>query len=294
MYPTLLKLGPIAFHSYGLMMAIAFLTAIFFIRRDAKKYDLNADVLIDGAFWTLILGLLGTRIFHIVMFPEAYFNPMFTWKQSLVNMIAVWRGGLVFQGAIPFALPFLWWWLRKNKLPFLKTMDIAIPYIPLAHGIGRIGCFLNGCCFGRRSDLPWAIAFPRVPLDLSKPIEGSPPYIHHAQYGLPPDALWSYPVHPTQLYETFALTLMFFVLLFIRNKFKPFAGSLISLYLILYGLFRTYNESLRDDGNPVRILNLTDQQVFSLLTVGLGIGLFAGLWYQSKRTTASATDRAKD
>ncbi|MFA6241203.1 MAG: prolipoprotein diacylglyceryl transferase [Candidatus Hydrogenedentales bacterium] len=274
MHPTILQLGPVAIHSYGLMMAIAFLTATFLVTRDMAKHGLNPGVASDTAFWCLLAGLIGTRILHIIMFPENY-----SWTRPL-GWIAIWEGGLVFQGAIPPALAVIYFNLRRNGMPFWKSIDIAAPYVALGHAIGRIGCFLNGCCYGQRTDMPWGIQFPRIPFDLTKasPL-GSPPYLDHCErFGLSrAQDLWSFPVHPTQLYSVLALCLLCVTLLLIRKYCWRFPGFVVAWYFILYSAGRFVIEMFRGDHNPTRFLSLSDQQVFCLFSVFVGLGLLTFL-----------------
>ena len=160
MYPVLLKLGPLPVHSYGLMLALGFLAGLFLARRDAPKFGLDPDKIADAAFWVLLLAIAGTRVAFIMMFPED-----FSWSKPL-GWFAIWNGGLVFQGAIPPAIVFIYYWTRKHKMPFWTVGDLAVPCLALGHAIGRLGCFLNGCCYGARTELSLAIRFPRVPFEV--------------------------------------------------------------------------------------------------------------------------------
>lgn len=285
MFPTIIHLGPVPIHSYGLMMAVGFLVSLYLMRRDAPRFGLDADAIGDGAFWGLLVGIVGSRIFHIVMFRGQYFGTGLPVWRKAVGLIAVWEGGLVFQGAIPAVLVFVWWYGKRKDLPFFKTTDMVIPYIALAHGLGRFGCFLNGCCYGGRTDAPWAVRFPK----------GSPAYIDHVkQFGLVPGtAEWSLPIHPTQLYSIIALVLLCIVLVQLRNRWQPFHGSVFCVYLILYSAFRFVNEALRADHNPVRIFGLSDQQVFSLLGVVAGIILMGILWKLMPRSVPIGRSQSK-
>jgi phosphatidylglycerol:prolipoprotein diacylglycerol transferase len=269
MYPVILKLGPITLHSYGLMLAVGFLIGLYFLRKDAVKFGINPDVVSDGAFWTLLVALAGSRILFIIMYPEG-----FSWRKPL-EWFAIWQGGLVFQGAILPAVGFIYYYARRHQANFFDAMDMAVPWVALGHGVGRIGCFLNGCCFGERSDLPWAISFPRVPHDLTHTPTGCPAYLTHVErYGLNPSAeLWSFPVHPTQIYGVLGLLAACGILLYTRSHWRPFYGSTMSIYFVLYGLGRFLVEFIRDDGNPVRVAGFTDQQLMAVASVIFGLVL---------------------
>ncbi len=271
MLPTLFKIGPVPIHSYGLMMALGFLIALYLGRRDAPRFGVDPDMVSDCGFWTLLMGLLGTRVLYIIMYHD-----QFSWSRPW-EWFAIWQGGLVFQGGIPPALLMVYIYARRYKVGFWHLLDMGIPYAALGHAIGRIGCFLNGCCYGLRTDLPWGISFPRVPFDTSQTYTGSPVYADHAlRYDLNTSIdQWSYPVHPTQLYSFAGLVVIFLVLLYLRNHWRPFHGSIFAVYFMLYGVFRFIVEMFRGDHNPIHLLGLTDQQVFSIIAVVLGIFLFA-------------------
>jgi len=270
MLPIVYDLGPVAIHSYGLMMAVGFIVALFFIQRDAEKAGLDPKVLGDLTFWSLLVGLAGARVLHVFMFPEGY-----SWSSPL-GWIAVWKGGLVFQGALPPVLVFIYVYLRKHKTDPWKSLDVIMPYVALGHGIGRVGCFFNGCCYGNRTDLPWGIPFRRVPWDTSVTATGSPAFLDHfRRYGeLSATDHWSYPVHPTQLYSLIALVGLCLLMLYLRKKWHPFDGFLLPFYFAVYGVYRFFVEFLRGDHNPTSFGSLSDQQLFSILLFALGLGFF--------------------
>ena len=233
MWPTLLKLGPLTLNSYGLMIAIGFLTALHFIQKETSKQSIDPDVINTAAFWSLLLGITGTRVLHILMFPSDY-----SWSDP-IGWFAIWKGGLVFQGGPPPVMVFLYFYLRKKKVPFLKVVDIAGVYLPLAHAIGRLGCFFKGCCYGKLTNAAWAMSFPRWPRDIGLPAEDSPAYLDHFSEGLVERTdLWSSPVHPTQIYESVGLLCVTVLLLFLRKKWHPFDGIVLPSYLALYGVLR--------------------------------------------------------
>ncbi len=259
MHPILLKLGPITLHSYGLMIAIGFLSAIYFSQRDLRKAGIDTQFVGEMGFMALLLGVVGTRILYILMFPGE-----FSWSRPW-EWFAVWQGGLVFQGAIPITFAYVYFGLKKRGIPFWPVVDAAIPYLALAQAFGRIGCFLNGCCYGCVTDAPWAVRFP----------PGRP--VFSSQVNLPamPDG-WSHPVHPTELYSTILLTLICLTLILLRAKWHPFVGFTMPVYLMLYGIKRFIVEMFRGDLNPTSLGFgvLTDQQVFAVFMLILGIGLF--------------------
>jgi len=266
-HPIILELGPLTLHSYGLMIALGFITILYFMQRDARRAEVNPQAISDMAFWTLIIGVMATRLTHIVMFREHY-----SWDDP-IGWIDVRRGGLVFQGAIPAAVGYVAWSLRRRKMSFRTVADVVMPYVPVAQAFGRGGCFLKGCCHGRRSDeLLWGIRFP----------EGSPAYGAHQQQfpAFPAGAEWSYPVHPTQLYSIILLLSMCAALLLIRGK-RPFEGATFPMYFVLYGICRFIMEAYRGDGNPTHRwfgVDLSTQQVFCIAMIVFGIAAWIAFY----------------
>lgn len=283
MFPILFEIGPLKINSYGLMIAVGFLTALFFAQRDAVKRGLSPKVFADMAFILLPLGIAGTRIAHIIMFPESY-----SWDDP-IGWIAIWRGGLVFQGGMPVGLAFVYYWFKKHDIPFWKGCDVMFPYLPMAHGFGRVGCFLKGCCYGLPTEVPWAIPARRDPWDLAEPVTGSPAFIEHlSRYSdVTVQSHWSHPIHPTQLYSFAGLLIICGILLAARRYWNPFAGFTVPAYLVLYGVFRFIVEFYRGDHNPVHVLGLSDQQIFSLVFALSGVGLFVFLRIRARK---AATD----
>lgn len=286
MLPVLLELGPIKLHSYGLLIAVGFLVALRFVRRDAARAGYNPEVFTNLAFWLLPLGIAGTRIAFIAMYPQ-----YFSWDKPL-DWIAIWKGGLVFQGAIPVVLPVIYFYLKRHSIPFLGACDIIMPYVPLGHAFGRLGCFMYGCCYGKVTDLPWGIPARRVPWDTSVAPHGSPAYMDHLERF--PDITvmdhWSHAIHPTQIYSALGLLLMCWMILCARRRFRDIPGVALGAYFLIYGVFRFIVEFFRGDHNPVRFANLTDQQVFSLGLAVLGIGL---LMYLKRRSGSSISESKK-
>jgi len=281
MHPVILKLGPITLHSYGLMMAIAFLVVLHFIQKAAKKAGYEPKVFADLAFIVLPLGIIGARLTYIIMFRDSFSI------SDPLGWIAVWKGGLVFQGGPPVAIAFGYWYLKKHQIPFWKACDIIFPYLALGHGIGRIGCLLYGCCFGAPTDAAWGMRFPRIINGDS--ITGSPAFQDHVDWytEVTVESTHSLAVHPTQIISMIGLFMLFGIFIWMRKSWKPFDGFMFPIYLMLYGFFRFWIEGLRGDHNPVMVLNLTDQQIFSLS--GAIFGLYFFLWLKKHQNRTSDT-----
>ena len=277
MYPSIFHWGPITLHSYGLMIALGFITILYFMQRDARRVGVDPNAIGDTAFWTLILGVASTRLTHIIMFPQFY-----SWTDP-IGWINVTNGGLVFQGAIPTAMAYIYWSMRRRNISFLVVADIVLPYVPIAQAFGRMGCFLKGCCHGARADdLPWAVCFP----------EGSPAFSthQHVYANFPADATWSYPVHPTQLYSIVLLLCITALLLYFR-KHRSFIGMCLPLYFVFYAIKRFIVEMYRGDGNPTHQyfgLDLTTQQWFCVGMMVFGLATWF-LMYRFRDRTADTT-----
>jgi phosphatidylglycerol:prolipoprotein diacylglycerol transferase len=271
-------------HSYGLMIAIGFLVVLYCIQREAAKEGIDAKTVHEMAFWGLFWGIVGTRLMHIAMYSENY-----SWNDP-IGWIALWNGGLVFQGGF-LAVIYVYLGLKRRGISFWVATDIVLPFFPLGHAFGRLGCFLNGCCFGQRAEgLPWAVQFPRWPHDLSNSrVVGSPPYLAHARAH--PDfsvteQLWSYPIHPTQLYSAAGLVMIALTIIALKKWWYPFKGFTVPVYLVLYGTFRFFIEFIRDDSNPTNLGFgvLSNQQMFCLLMIAGGIVLYIYLRAHSSRS----------
>ncbi|MEX2016413.1 MAG: prolipoprotein diacylglyceryl transferase family protein, partial [Candidatus Hydrogenedentales bacterium] len=153
-----------------------------------------------------------------------------------------------------------------------------------------LGCFLNGCCYGKVSDVPWAMPFRRVPWDTSVPPEGSPPYLDHLKrFGdqVTTHDHWSLPIHPTQLYSFLGLMALCCIMLLLRRYWNPYTGFMMPLYFILYGIFRFIVEFFRGDHNPVHF-GFTDQQLFSVVLIAAGIALYHYLKRRAARRAPAA------
>ncbi|KPK40116.1 MAG: hypothetical protein AMJ78_07535 [Omnitrophica WOR_2 bacterium SM23_29] len=237
MYPVLFKCGPIHIYSYGVMLALAFLLATFLARRRAISIGMDGDTILDLGVYLIVSGILGARLLYVLLNLEYY-------KDNPFESLTIWRGGLAWYGGFTLAILVAIWFSRAKVLPLLKTCDLIIPYVALGQAIGRIGCFLNGCCYGKPTTLAIGVRFG------------------------PAQA----PVHPTQLYESAA---MFLVYLILRGR-RPGDGKTFFLYLIFYSTFRFFVEFLRGD-NPQVFMGLTVFQIISIIVLATAIILWKNL-----------------
>jgi len=233
MYPILFKIGPFTIYSYGVCLATAFLICTFLIKRETKYYNFDTEAIVNLCFWLLIGGIIGGRILYCLLNIKFYIrNP--------IEILMLHHGGLVWYGSLILAAFFGIFYLKKNHLPTLRVLDFLSPYIALGHAIGRIGCFLNGCCFGKPSEA-WGIYFP----------------VHQEK------------LIPSQLYSSFFLIVIFLILRLFQNKPHK-QGEIFTLYVLSYSTMRFFIEFIRGDSRTF-IFGLTIFQVISLFLFFISI-----------------------
>jgi len=217
MYPILFQFGDFTVHTYGVLLAVGFLLAVFLAREEARHAGIDPNVMLDMSFYILVGAILGSRLFYVLTnWPEFAGNPL--------DVLKFWRGGLVFYGGLIFAFLIGMWYVRKYKLSFHKMADVAAPSIALGQAMGRLGCFSAGCCYGKPTTAFWAVTF-RDPNSL-------------APLGVP--------LHPTQLYES-AATFGIFLALVSMRRLERFQGRLLWFYLLFYSTARFIIEFYRGD-----------------------------------------------
>lgn len=262
---------------YGMMVLIGFLSGLWLSRLRAKRIGLNPEILSDMSFWLLISGVLGGRIAHLVQFRQSQFvrcQTVFDYVKECVNLT---EGGLVLIGALAGGAIGFFGFCRSRKLPVLFLADVIMPGVFVGVGFGRIGCLLNGCCYGAACNLPWAIQFPQSSLTWESLVRARK---------LDSSALWTMPLHPTQIYST----LDGFILATILWNYFPLRsrnGQVFGLGCSLYACTRFLIERLRDDTKRMSIGQLADTLMFwkspdrdatGLPSVG-GMTLTISQWY---------------
>lgn len=254
MYPVLFRVFGIQIHSYGVMLLIAFFVAVWLARKRAPRFGFTPDQVYDASFWALILGIIGARLFFIVQewpYYSKHTAELFSWQFAGLTSF----GGLV-MGAVGLFL-----WSRHAKKSFIRMLDvIAAPFL-IAHAIGRIGCLLNGCCYGGQCDLPWGI------------------HVRNDGGVLLPGLY-----HPAQIYDGLMNVAAFILLLYIERRGLVYGRS-ISLVLILHGTARFIYEFWRA-GTVAQVnagvatstymgkLPITDAQVAALAVIAIGAVMF--------------------
>jgi phosphatidylglycerol:prolipoprotein diacylglycerol transferase len=250
--PIAFHLGPLTIRWYGVMMAIAFIAGLWTASRRGLREGIPAEKILDIGPWLIVGTIIGARALHVVTYWREEFAGRPFWE-----VFAVWNGGLVFYGGLIGASLAGILYARFKHLALWKLADVLAPSIALGYVFGRIGCFLNGCCFGRECDLPWAVTYPMGNLN------GAP----------------THPVHPTQLYDSL-LSLMLYIGLAWLYRRKKFDGQVFATYLLCYAVTRSIVESFRGDYTSIHIhsaLHLTPAQLISIGIFAAGAALWAML-----------------
>ena len=262
MYPILFRVWNFPINTYGVFLALAFLGAIFVTVRLGTRDGLPREKIYDLCLWLLVSSLVGSKLLMFFTEPEYRQNPLQLFSLDFL------RSGGVFYGGLIGALLTGYFLMRRWKLPWWKTADACAPGIALGNVLGRQGCFAAGCCWGKPTRLPWGVRF-------------SP--AGHEVTGVPIDAY----LHPTQLYESFAMLLVFCFLLWLHKK-KKFSGQVILAYAIIYATVRFLIEFVRDDprGDILGLTTLTGLSTSQLIGIMVGVGALILMVIRWRRATA--------
>lgn len=323
MYPRLfeipflhLKIG-----TFGPMMVVGFLAALFMMRRLSRRADLEPAMITNAALYSLIIGVVGARAFFVIHYFEQF-------REDPLNIFATWHGGLEFLGGVIPAICFLLFYLHHHKLPVRRYLDIMAIGLMMGLAFGRIGCFFNACCFGKPTDLPWGVRFPYGSYVYISQINADPERNRLESYLKLPQAEYLsfydkngkwYPkameelteqqryevtkggyrclaVHPSQLYSSANALLLCGILYFFwrrglrstgsddASKLLGRPGSMVGLMFVLYGLTRFLLEFIRDD-NPYELGILTISQILGIAMLMLGIVLLVVLSHVKSNTS---------
>jgi phosphatidylglycerol:prolipoprotein diacylglycerol transferase len=259
---------------YGTMLLAAAAAGTWLSVVRGRRYGFDADTILALGMEVFLWGIVGARLFYLIEYHEQFFGGGKTWGQSLAAAVNLAAGGLVVFGAIPTAALAAWRFARRRGLVLVQLADCIAPGLLLGLAIGRLGCFLNGCCYGGPCDLPWAVRFPPE----------SPPWLDQAARGLLPVAgaaggqPWSLPIHPAQVYAAVDAAL----LALLAIAFTPLArrdGQVFALVLTLHPIARLLLEAIRVDEPPALGTPFSISQLVSLVLVALG----AALWWWTFR-----------
>ena len=245
MYPILFEIGGFPVYTYGLLLAAAYLLGLQFALVRARKRGLDPNRVMDLGIWIIVSALLGAKLLLLVVeFDKFSGDP-----RELLNLA---RSGGVFYGGLIAAVGVALWYLRRHRMPMWTVTDVFAPGIALGHVVGRLGCLFAGCCFGRPTNVPWAITFHS---EFAARNVGTPLGI---------------PLHPTQLYEAGAEFIILLILLATERRGGYFPGRTFWTYMLLYGISRFIIEFYRYDPRGMVGIFSTSQFV-SLLIVPLSL-----------------------
>ncbi|MCM8804122.1 MAG: prolipoprotein diacylglyceryl transferase [Candidatus Omnitrophica bacterium] len=236
MHPIFLKIGNFVIYWYGVFVAIAVFVSVYLFQKEAIKEGYDEKIISQIIFWTIFFGIIGGRFLHIfVNLPYYYLHPL--------EILKIRNGGLAVEGAIIFSLFFLILYSKIKRISTIHLLDTISIFVPLGQAIGRIGCFLNGCCYGKYTDFFFGVKFPFLEKK----------------------------VHPTQIYYSTSYLILFFVLKNLSIKLKKGEGFIFSTYLIGFSLIRYFIDFLRGDLKKTSLDLYSTQIIAILIFIGTGV-----------------------
>jgi len=241
-HPDFIHLGPLDIRTYGVLVAVGFMVGLWVAGRRAPSEGFKPEQITDLGVWLIVSGMLGGKLFHIIFFWNDFIAG---WREAGLRSL---REGFVFYGGFILAAITAVAYARVKRLPLMRLLDVFAPSVALGHAFGRLGCFCNGCCYGKTCAPGFALGvrFPAI-RDAAGRLIGSIPFIDQFQRGwVNITATASLPVYPTQLYEVFG-NLAIFAALTAIYRHKRFDGQIWWLYVLGYGTLRFFVEFFRGD-----------------------------------------------
>jgi phosphatidylglycerol:prolipoprotein diacylglycerol transferase len=292
-------LGHLDLPSYFVMLTLSFVIGAWMTYREAPRLGLDRERVLDLNLYIVIWAIVGARLLHViadghfhdyvnlcvdnfkvrateakVAFCNASSECGWDYVCNVANhtchpprdcfaVLEVWRGGLAYYGGFVFAAAFGLYFARKHRMGMWKVADLCAPWVAFGLALTRVGCFLNGCCYGKVTNVPWAVRFPIGSI------------VWEAQHDahLIGDHAPALPVHPTQIYLSLLDFVTFVVLYVAIRRRKRFDGQVFAWLLILKGVFRSFVEIWRDDDRGVLFGWLSTSQILSVPLVAFGIYL---------------------
>ena len=266
MHPILFEFGGFTIYSYGVLLAAAYLLGLQFALIRARSRGLDRERVMDLGIWIIISALVGAKLLLLVV----DYRPFLANPRTIVDLLrsgGVFYGGLI--AAVTVALAYIW----RHRMPMWTTTDVFAPGIALGHVVGRLGCLLAGCCFGRPTSVPWAISFhdPNAFATSGTPLGVS--------------------LHPTQLYEAGAEALILVFLLAFERRGRPFPGRTFWSYMLLYGVSRFIIKFYRGDPRGTVFDALSTSQFVSVILVPLSVVMLVLLSRRDDPSTSAAAQR---
>ncbi|MBE6402835.1 MAG: prolipoprotein diacylglyceryl transferase [Lentisphaerae bacterium] len=242
MDPVLFSIGSFSLRWYGVMAALGFIVGLTIFQLNKKYARLSSDQISNVVLLGMIAGVAGSRIFYVVQNWSYY-------KNNPAAIIRVDQGGLVFYGGFILALILIVWYVKKIcKADVIRSLDALAPALAVAHALGRVGCFFNGCCYGKPADLWWSVVYP----------ENTEPFVRYGAMAL----------HPVQIYEAILNVILAAVLWCVLRKSKR--GITTACYVLAYGLLRFVDEFFRGDHSDF-VQGFTPAQVIGFGMIPAGI-----------------------
>jgi phosphatidylglycerol:prolipoprotein diacylglycerol transferase len=260
MHPDLFSVGPFTIHTYGLFVAMGFAAALVVTSRIGQAQGLKSPQIMDMGFIIILCAIIGSRLGYVLLDVSHYIH-------HPLDIFKIWEGGLVFSGGIVCVLLVMPWYFKHYRLPFWNMADLWAPGMAIGQAIGRIGCFMAGCCYGQPTNVKWCVVFTH-PKSL-------------APLGVC--------LHPTQLYSALAGLIIFSVLMVLTSK-KQFEGQVFIWLVILHSTARLFLERFRGDYRgliPGTEMSLT-QLITLILLVAAVVTLFV---VKSKRKQDPTTPK---
>lgn len=290
-------LGRLDVPAYFTLLTLSFAIGMWMTWREAPKVGLDRERVLDLNLWIVVWGIVGARVLHVIAdghlmdYVHLCTDPTLVaatdarvavcnasqecgWSyvcdlathachppRDCLAAIKVWRGGLAYYGGFIFAAAFALRYARQHQLAMWRVADLISPWIAFGLAVTRIGCFFNGCCYGKRTDGPWGVRFP----------PGSVVHEFQARDHLVGPQDWALPVHPTELYLAALNLLVFALLYFVVRARKRFDGQVFAWLLIGKGVARSLVEIVRDDERGVLWGWLSTSQMLSVPLITLGI-----------------------
>jgi phosphatidylglycerol---prolipoprotein diacylglyceryl transferase len=219
--------GGLSITPYGVAIAIAFAAALWLALRLAPRRNVDKSLITDLSFWVIIAAIAGARAYFVI---QHWGKP---YMREIGQIFSIWDGGLVFYGGFIGGLIAVLIYIKYRKASLLAFMDILSPATALGYAITRVGCFLNGCCYGSPTDLPWGVVYPEF-----APVYNEPNSMAFLMFGTP--------VHPVQLYATLINLALCLFLVWMLGKAKK-TGTTALFYFLIYPIYRIWAETIRGD-----------------------------------------------
>jgi len=253
-HPILFNAGPITIYSYGVLLAGAYLAGLWMAVRRAKAAGIDANSIMDMLIWAIIAALVGAKA---LLFIVDFNHFTSSWEEFTTLL----RSGGVFYGGLISAIVVCIYQLRKHRLPLWSSADLFAPGIGLGYMVGRLGCLMAGCCYGKPTDVAWAITFtdPAANFNVGTPL--------------------NVPLHPTQLYESAAGLVILVAVLLLEKRPGSFAGRTFWSFAFLYAVLRFVIEFYRGDDRGLVLNMLSTSQFISVVLAPVSVLM---LWYLSR------------